>query len=224
MNSAISLNTFDYCIITVILLSALASFRRGITREVLSIGAWAAAASVTFYALPLLRCFGRDLIGNTLIGDAVTAVVIFLFTFITCAFIIQSISATIRDSGLNSLDRSLGIVFGVARAGFLIVLLFMGSGFIWKTPDARPPILRTSRTLPYIAESSRMVAKIIPSSYCSNDFIEGLTKTFEISPQQMMFQLANPTPKDIDSGSDKKSEYKHDQRRDMNRLFQNYAE
>jgi len=130
--SNLPFNIVDLAVLGVILISALVAFSRGLVREVLSIGAWIAAALATIYGLPHLRDFARTYITAPLVADAVTGVTIFVLTLIVCAAISHMAARHVRGSGFGAVDRSLGLLFGVARGAILVCLAYLG--FVWAMP------------------------------------------------------------------------------------------
>ncbi len=219
-----SFNGLDVGIVVLTGLSTLAGVMRGLTREVLSLGAWGGATSVTFFCFPFFKKYTRGLIGQPFISDAITIIGLFLTFLIGFSLTIRAISNAVKVSILGGIDRSLGLLFGAFRACLVCIGLFLISGMLWKTPEERPLLLKTSRLIPIIAKGSKFAARFIPAEYLSADKLKDLTRQLEHNPHDLMFKLANPTPTDINSGKDKVSSYGNDQRKDMNRLFQNHAD
>jgi len=96
------INLVDLGVAGIILLSGLIAFSRGLVREILSIGAWVAAAVATIYGLPHLRDIARGYIKVPLIADAVTGVTIFVVTLLVCAAVSHLIAKKMHASGLGS--------------------------------------------------------------------------------------------------------------------------
>jgi membrane protein required for colicin V production len=156
------LNLVDIGVLGVILLSALLAFSRGLVREVLSIGAWVAAALATIYGLPHTRDIARAYITVPLVADAVTGVVIFVATLIVCAAISHLVARNVRASGLGAIDRSLGLLFGVARGAILVCLAYLA--FVWAMPkpEDQPDIVKNAHTLKYVAQGAEILRSLLP--------------------------------------------------------------
>lgn len=221
---ATSINSVDIGIVTVMILSCIFGALRGFTREVLSIGAWGGAGSLTFFLFPFARCYARDLIGQPLLSDGVTIGLLFLSSLIAFSLIIRNISGMVKKSMLGGLDRSFGLLFGFARGGAVLILLFFMSGLLWKKPENRPCAFQTSRLVPMVAQGALFASRFISDYYLTPEYVKNLTQQCDYNPEELMFRLANPRPTDINSGKDKVSGYGNGQRQDMNRLFQNYAD
>jgi membrane protein required for colicin V production len=160
--SNLPFNIVDLGVLGVILISALVAFSRGLVREVLSIGAWIAAALATIYGLPHLRGFARTYITAPLVADAVTGVAIFVLTLVVCAAISHMVARHVRGSGFGAVDRSLGLLFGVARGAILVCLAYLG--FVWAMPKEadQPDIVKNAHTLKYVAQGAEILHSLLP--------------------------------------------------------------
>jgi membrane protein required for colicin V production len=124
----------DAALVAVVAISALVAMYRGLTREVLSILSWLAAAAGTFYVIIYQSWIAEELakqfdpspqnvhqiIAKIGIGTAVFLVVLIIVHLIT-----SRISDTVLDSRVGAIDRMLGLVFGALRGFILIVIPYM---------------------------------------------------------------------------------------------------
>lgn len=219
-----SFNTFDISLLIIIGVSALFGLLMGFTKQILSIGSWLGAFTLSFYGYSYVIEFTREFIHHPFISMSVTYSVLFLIALTLLTLVTKTIADNIKHSRLNSLDRSLGLLFSLLLSCTGIVGLFLISALVWKTPEARPNIIQYSQSLPFISDAAIIMARFIPKNYISEDFISRFTTKASQTAHELMINLANPVPKDIDSDLEKGSKYKNEQRQEMNRLFQNYAE
>lgn len=219
-----SFNAFDIGVLVILGVSALYGLLTGFTKQILNIGAWLGASAVSFYGYPYTINFTREFIHHPFISMSATYSVLFLITLTVLTLVTKTIADNVKHSRLNSLDRSLGLLFSLTLSCTGIVSLFLISAFVWKTPAARPNSIQHSQSLPFISDAAIIMARFIPKDYISEDFIQRFTTKTSQTAHELMINLANPLPKDIDSDSKKGSKYKNEQRQEMNRLFQNYAE
>lgn len=153
----------DIIVIAIIGLSALFGFVRGFLREVLSIGAWIVAGLAAWFGLPFLRPFARQYISHELIADVATGVAIFLVVLVVASVISHMITRSVRESSLGALDRSLGVLFGIARGAVIVsVALLIVDNFY--APDNRPEWLKDARTLPVVQIGADIVRQFVPAS------------------------------------------------------------
>ena len=153
----------DIIVVTIIALSALFGFLRGFLREVLSIGAWILAGVATYLGLPYLKPFARQYISHELIADVATGIAIFLVVLVVASVIGHVITRKVRDSSLGPLDRSLGILFGIARGAAIVsVALLICDNFY--AADNRPQWLKDARTLPVVQIGADFVRQFVPAN------------------------------------------------------------
>jgi membrane protein required for colicin V production len=153
----------DIVVVAVILLSALFAFIRGFLREILSIGAWVAAGVATYFGLPLLRPFGRRYIEIELVADVVTGIALFVVVLVVASVVSHFLTRGVRESALGSLDRSLGLLFGVAR-GALIVCVLLLIVDVFYARESRPAWLAEARTLPMVQAGADILRALVPQS------------------------------------------------------------
>jgi membrane protein required for colicin V production len=153
----------DVLVILVLLLSGALAFARGFVREALSVAAWVGAALVTVFALPHASPLVRDLIDNELVADFIAGVLIFIAALVGLSVGGHFATKAIRDSALNMLDRSLGLVFGLVRGVLLLSLGYML--FVWLVPDDddHPDWFSEARTLPLVEEAADILRIVVPT-------------------------------------------------------------
>jgi membrane protein required for colicin V production len=153
----------DIIVVAIIGLSALFGFVRGFLREVLSIGAWIVAGLATYFGLPYLRPFALQYISHELIADVATGVAIFLVVLVVASVISHVITRSVRESSLGALDRSLGILFGIARGAVIVsVALLICDNFY--APDNRPQWIKDAHTLPVVQIGADFVRQFVPAT------------------------------------------------------------
>src|SRR5271169_3224552 len=127
----------DLGVLGVIFLSALLSMMRGFTREVLAIGSWAAAAAAAYYFYPHVVPYLEPYIHKPAVAQAVAAAIVFFATLIVVSLFTVRVSDAILDSKIGALDRTLGLLFGVAR-GFLLAVVGFAI-FNWLVSEKQQP-------------------------------------------------------------------------------------
>lgn len=151
----------DFIVIVVMLISALLAMVRGLTREVLSIAAWVAAAVAALYFFPRFQDEVRELLQPNWLADISLALGVFLVTLIVVSFITMRISDFVLDSRIGALDRTLGFVFGLARGLLLVVVGYMF--FIWLVPqDNRPEWIVDARSAPMLDRTGEALISLLP--------------------------------------------------------------
>src|SRR4051812_27283247 len=122
---SLSFNIVDYLIILVVLVSAGYAAWRGFMSETLSILAWIAAAFATLYFGPLVVPRAREWISIPWLGSLAAYAGVFLVFFVPLAFLSHRFSQSVRHSAIGTLDRLLGVGFGVVRGLAVVGLIYL---------------------------------------------------------------------------------------------------
>jgi membrane protein required for colicin V production len=152
----------DGVALLVIALSALLGLGRGFVAEVLGLGAWIGAAVAAFLGEPLLRPYVEGLIEPPWLLDAVLLGVIFLVVLVVLMLVIGAIANAVRRSSLSGLDRSLGVLFGLARGAAILVLAYVGAGLLVPQSERWPDAVRQAAGLPYVVQGAEAVRPRLP--------------------------------------------------------------
>lgn len=200
------INGLDLAVGIILLISALLAFMRGFVHEVLSIAAWIGAVLAAVQGLPYARPLARRVIPYDWAADSAAAVAIFLIVLLVLSVVTNAVARSIQKSALNNLDRSLGFVFGLARA-----LVILGVGLIiadWLT-DRRPSWMTTAKTLPVIEMASNGLKAVVPPSFlaardAAKDGAARINKV--IDAKETLERLTAPTPQGASAANGAKPE------------------
>ena len=124
-------------VVGVIAFSAILALMRGLVSEVLAVGGWVGAALTTLYAFPRLQPYMRAHVEPAMLADGMAIVGVFVLSLVVYSVIAHEISKGVRDSALSAVDRSLGLLFGIARGALLVCLAWMLVA--WLVPAADQP-------------------------------------------------------------------------------------
>lgn len=152
----------DIAVVVVVVVSTILAVARGFVRETLSILAWAAAAVATLYFGPLFATFLAHRISTPLLGPVLAYAGIFLVVLIPLSFVSYRLSERVRKSPVGTLDRSLGVPFGVIRGLALIGIAYLAISLVIPV-RAQPEWLSQARLLPVIQRSSDVILSLIPA-------------------------------------------------------------
>ena len=158
----LSFTFVDFLVAAVIAASAFYAAWRGFLKETLTIFAWVAAGFATLYFGALAIPSARGLIAAPWLASIAAYAGVFLVVFIPLSFVGHRFSQSVRNSAIGPLDRLLGIVFGAARGLVIVGLAYLA--FSHFVPARRQPEwLATSRTLPLMQETGRVLLAALPS-------------------------------------------------------------
>ncbi len=161
------MNWVDLSLITIVAVSAMLAFMRGLVREVLGVGAWIGAAWFAYVGFDFVRDRFRGWIGNPDLADPAAYGALFLGALILLSIVIGMVGKLVNASMLGGIDRTLGIVFGVARGMALIVVAYIGAGWV-VTAERWPKPVQQARLLPYVYDAARWAAAQLPEAYRPN--------------------------------------------------------
>lgn len=154
----------DLVVLAVLAVSALLAFMRGVVREVLGLAAWVGAVAAAVWALPRVRPQFQNWLGASAWVDPVAFGVLFVITLIVLIIISRWISALVRASPIGGLDRTLGLVFGLARGAALVILAYIVGGMVTKV-DLWPEAVRDARATYFAYQGARWVWEKLPVDY-----------------------------------------------------------
>ncbi len=229
--------TFADAIVALILVvSAGMAFLRGFVHEVLAIGAWVGAAFATLYGFDIAQPWFAAQIGVPWIASAATGLTLFLSTLLILSLITKAISNQVRKSALNSVDSSLGFVFGLARGALIVSAAYYIVDQWVFDPNEMPVWLSSAKTKPWLERGAAQIHKFRPHNLAleqslperntaSGDLEEDSKRggAYIEAPQRTTAEeLATPKPSAPASEQTAKTKgYDKDERREMDRLFKN---
>lgn len=114
----------DNLILAVIAISSAFGVRRGFIKEIMSLLSWIAALLVSRVYSVSLASILENLIDNPSVRYVIAFSVLFVIIIMLGTLLNHLMSKLLVVTGLKTIDRLLGAVFGVAR-GTVIVLVFL---------------------------------------------------------------------------------------------------
>jgi membrane protein required for colicin V production len=201
--SQLPINGLDLAVGIILLVSALLAFMRGFVQEALSIGAWVGAAFGALYGLPFVQPTARRLIPLDWAADTAAVVVLFLAILFALSLVINLISSSVRRSGFNPLDRSLGFVFGLIRGGVILCVGLIIADWL-VTPERRPDWMRSAKTRPLREEGAEALKGLLPRSFQrAGDTAKDAAAKIEAAAEakRTLDRLNGPSPRNAAPGA-----------------------
>ena len=215
-------NWLDLVIIGLLILSGLLALARGLIAEVLSIVGWVGAAIATLKLFDFAQPIARMHIKPALLGDVVAGASIFFATLILLSLLAGAIGRRVRDSELSMLDRSLGFLFGLARAAVLVGLAYLVFAQL-VPPKQHPDWVKDAKSLPAIRYTALTLARLAPESVAKA--LDTVDEAGRAAGAAMEAAKAIQDAKDAAGklgaapDSSKESGYKSEERRLLDRLI-----
>lgn len=136
----------DVAIVAVVLISAGLGLARGLVKEVLSLAIWAAALVLSLAFGPAVA----ELLGLNLaprLQTGIGFVAVFVVVLIAGAIGQRLVGGLVKSTGLSGTDRLLGLLFGAARGGVVVIVglialrPFAEERIWWNDSQLAPPLL-----------------------------------------------------------------------------------
>jgi len=158
------LNWVDIVVLVVIAFSALLAFMRGFLREVMGIGAWIGAGIIAVWGAPDLEPRMREWTGNADFALPAAYAAVFVGALILLSVVGGLIGGVVRGSVLGGIDRTLGVVFGLARGAVVVVVAYLAAGLLM-APERWPEPVLQARSLPYAYQGAAWLTGKMPAEY-----------------------------------------------------------
>ena len=165
------MNWVDWVILAILVISALFSLRRGFVKEALSLVTWVSAFIVARLFSDALATLLETYIQTPSIRLATAFGSLFVLMLIAGAIISNLFEMLISATGLSATDRVLGMGFGIARGGLVVVVLVALAA---QTPAVKDVWWDQSQLIPHFV------------------LMEAWTKDIASEIGQIIWQVGNP--------------------------------
>lgn len=157
-----NLTVFDFAVIGVILISGVFAYARGFVREALSLAAWVLAGIVAGYAYRYVVPLAEKFLPHGMIANGAAAIAVFIVALLVLHLIAGGMVKRVRSSSLSPVDRSLGLIFGLARGAIIVCLAYIALAWVLPPGKERPGWFAESRSLPYVEAGADRLRGFIP--------------------------------------------------------------
>lgn len=150
----------DYLVIAIIVFSSFISIMRGFIRESLALGAWVISIWIAVTYADNLSPHLMPLVSSESLSIGIAVLILLLSSLLVVSIINFLLSLLFFRGQVRTIDRILGLGFGVMR-GILIISMFMLiASYIQMTTQ---PWYLESTLLPYFSPISEWLHQIIQS-------------------------------------------------------------
>ena len=153
---------FDAIYLTILILSLIKCFRQGFTLSILVASKWIFAYLLTLFLFPKIKPHVTDIIDNEYILNIILSVSIFVIVIFIILLINRSISKVIKYSGIGSLDKFFGFLFGFVRSYVIAVCIFTTVNIVYNY-NRWPINLDKSFSFEWVEKGSSFLIKEFPS-------------------------------------------------------------
>ena len=171
-----NLNIFDAFVTLIFIYCIIQCFYKGFSLSLISFMKWVLSTIVTIILVPKLKPVVSDYIESEFVNNIGLGVTIFIFTLFLIIVIGKTISKTVTWTGVGSIDKTFGILFGIFKGYVVSVCIF--SILNWFYPYEKWGISAESAiSFKFINKGSEILIDEFPSS---EDFIDTKEKIEKI--------------------------------------------
>ena len=157
-----SISAFDLIVFLIVVYSMAQCTAQGFMRSLLSFSKWLIALIITIILVPKLNPWVQDYIESKFITDIGLGVFIYIVSLFVIINIGKAVGKTVTWSGLGSVDKTFGLIFGILKGYVVCVCIF--SLLNWFYPHQNWPLnTETSWSFPYVKKGSNYLIKEFPN-------------------------------------------------------------
>ena len=194
------MNSIDIAILTILGLSCLMGIFRGLTKEVLGLFTWVGSAVAAYALYPSVGEYARSQIANPMIADSITGVCLFIAFLILFSIIAFNISNMVRGSVMGSVDRGLGLAFGIVR-GVVIICIAEITFSLFIPRESQSETIKSAQYVPIVRRGADEFLTMLPSHLREimdqqSQKLQGTTNVLSIhnAPSQLLTPLSPKQP------------------------------
>ncbi len=163
-----AINIFDVFTLIILSFFTIQCFIKGFSLSLISFMKWVFSTVITIILVPKLRPIVSDYVESEFINNFGLGIAIFIFTLFIIILLGKSLGKAVTWTGLGSIDKSFGLLFGVFKGYVVCVCVF--SILNWFYPYKNWGIsVKEAYSFNLIKNGSEILIEEFPSS---DDFID----------------------------------------------------
>ena len=171
-----SINFFDISVFIIVIYNVIQCFYKGFSLSLISFSKWILSTIVTIILVPKLQPVVSEYIQSEFINNLGLGIAIFVFTLFITIIIGKTLSKAVTWTGVGSIDKVFGFLFGFFKGYIVCVCLF--SIFNWFYPYQNWGIsAKDAISFHFVKKGSEILIDEFPSN---KDFIDTKEKIEKI--------------------------------------------
>ena len=166
------MNWLDIVLLLILAWSIAASFRKGLTREIVGLASVILALLLGLWFYGTAAGLLAPYLSSRPLANFAGFSIVFVGVMLLGAVVSHVLGRFWKVTGLSIVDHALGAAFGAVRGILVAVALIMGI-MAFAHGDRPPDSVVRSRLAPYVADAARVTASIAPY-----ELKEGFRKTY----------------------------------------------
>ena len=150
----------DYILLAIIAISTLLSLWRGFVKEAVSLASWVAALWIAMLFFYDLADVMQEWIESPTVREWVAFGALFVGTVLVGGLVNFLAGQLVAKTGLTATDRTLGMVFGIARGIVIMAVLVLLAG--WFTSLPQDPWWQEALLLGHFQEMAVWLRSFLP--------------------------------------------------------------
>ena len=119
-----SINWFDFAIGVIMFYCIIQCYVKGFSLSLISFMKWVFSTVITIISVPKLRPLVSEYIESEFINSVGIGIVVFIFTLFLIIIIGKGLSRAVTWTGVGSIDKSFGLLFGFFKGYIVSICLF----------------------------------------------------------------------------------------------------
>ena len=133
-----SISAFDLIVFLIVVYSTAQCVAKGFMLSLLSFSKWLLALIITIILVPKLNPWVQDYIESKFITDISLGIFIYIVSLFVIINIGKAIGSAVTWSGLGTVDKTFGLIFGLFKGYIICVCIF--SLLNWFYPHQKWPV------------------------------------------------------------------------------------
>tara|TARA_E500000178_G_scaffold244988_1_gene241422 strand:+ start:450 stop:995 length:546 start_codon:yes stop_codon:yes gene_type:complete len=130
-NLLLNINFFDIFFITVVIYNVIQCFLKGFSLSLISFTKWVLSTVITIILVPKLQPIVSEYIESEFVNKVGLGLTIFILSLFLIILIGKTISKAVTWTGVGSIDRVFGLLFGFFKGYIVCICLFSISNWFY---------------------------------------------------------------------------------------------
>ena len=158
-----NINIFDAVVVLIFFYTIIQCFLKGFSLSLISFMKWVLATIITIIFVPKLQPVVSEYVESEFINNIGLGIAIFVFSLFSIIVIGKTLSKTVTWTGVGSIDKSFGLLFGIFKGYIVSVCIF--SILNWFYPYKNWGIsAEDAISFNFISKGSEMLINEFPSN------------------------------------------------------------
>ena len=156
------ITVFDYSYTILTILLMIRGAFKGFVLSILSAAKWVLAYVLTIFIFPKVKPYVENILDNEYVLDVILGISLFVLIIFLILMINKAISKAVTYSGIGTIDKFFGMIFGIVITYVFVVCLFTAANIVYNY-EKWPLNLKDSFTFPMVEKGSKYLIKEFPN-------------------------------------------------------------